>query len=158
LAIHHQEDLHKTKIACLLHDVCKLDSLEKIKETIATHFPALDENDFPEVTWHALAGMIYAKEVCHITDPDILNAIKYHTTGRPNMSKLEKIVCLSDYIEEGREFVSDELRKLAFIDLDKALYVSMLEVSAYLHANNLPLSRLTLIAMEDYKSIYGGIR
>jgi HD superfamily phosphohydrolase YqeK len=72
------------------------------------------------------------------------------------MSKLEKIVALADYIEEGRTFVGEEIRKLADEDLDKALYLSMIEITDYLANNNLPISSLTKRALEEYQQLYGG--
>ncbi|CDI50238.1 metal dependent phosphohydrolase [Clostridium tetani 12124569] len=57
-----------------------------------------------------------------IKDQDILNAIRYHTTGRENMTMLEKIIYLSDYIEPGRKYPGvEKVRELAFQDIDKAL-------------------------------------
>jgi len=149
-------DQKKTKIACLLHDLLKLEDPIKLKELIISQFPSIDTEAFPEVTWHALGAKVYAEVVLGVSDQDILNAIMYHTTGRPGMSKLEKIVALADYIEEGRTFVGEEIRKLADEDLDKALYLSMIEITDYLANNNLPISSLTKRALEEYQQLYGG--
>ena len=68
---------------------------------------------------HGLVGSIIAKEEMGICDEDILMAIRYHTTGRKNMSILEKIIYIADYIEPLRQFSGvEELRCLIEIDLD----------------------------------------
>lgn len=157
LQSHYGADRKKTKLAVLLHDLMKLEDPAKLKAMVDEHHPKLDPNAFPEVTWHGIGAMLYAKDKLMITDTDILNAVMYHTTGRVGMSLLEKIICLADYIEEGRTFVGAEIRKLAFQDIDKALYLSMLEVSAYLKENNMPISSLTMRAIDEYQSQYGGI-
>lgn len=154
---HYGADKKQTKIAVLLHDILKNEDPKTLKKMVEEHFPALDHQAFPEATWHALCAMIYAKEKLGISDSDVLNAIKYHTTGRVGMSLLEKIICLADYIEEGRTYVSEDIKSLAYLDIDKALYLSMLEITAYLRKHNLPVSSLTLAAIGAYTSQYGGI-
>ncbi len=74
---------------------------------------------------HGLVATIIMKEKMGIEDIDILNAVEYHTTGRNNMSVLEKIIYLADIIEPLRKFNGvEKLRKLAFIDIDKAMIES----------------------------------
>jgi len=71
---------------------------------------------------HAKLGEKVAKIELGINDPEVLDAIKWHTLGRPNMTTLEKIVYVSDMIEEGRSFDGVEiLRKTAFENLDEAV-------------------------------------
>lgn len=67
-----------------------------------------------------------AEKKYNIKDKEILDAIRYHTTGRKNMTLLDKIIFISDYIEPGRKFKGiDEIRELAYKDLDLALYKSL---------------------------------
>ena len=74
---------------------------------------------------HGLAGSIIAKHIMGIEDEDVLNSISYHTTGRKNMTILEKIIYIADYIEPMRNFPGvDELRKIAYSNLDEALLLS----------------------------------
>ena len=72
---------------------------------------------------HSFLGAKMAERDFGITDDDILNAIKYHTTGRAGMSLLEKIVYIADCIEPNREYYSGlkEIRELAYVDIDKAM-------------------------------------
>ena len=80
----------------------------------------------------------------------ILNAIRYHTSGRPKMSVLEKVVCLADYIEPGRDFPGvQEVRELAEHDLDGALYRSLNNTLMLLIKNNRKLYPLTVEARND---------
>jgi nicotinate-nucleotide adenylyltransferase len=71
--------------------------------------------------WHAIAGAKYAREVLEITDPDIINAIRFHTVSRANMSMVEKLVFISDWISVDR-IGEDSLRALAFENLDLAVF------------------------------------
>ena len=90
---------------------------------------------------HAFTAAGYAEHRLYVDDPDILDAIRYHTTGRAGMSRLEKIIFLADGIEEGRTFAGvDEIRAEAFEDLDKAMLISLEKTKekidgkgAYLH-------------------------
>jgi predicted HD superfamily hydrolase involved in NAD metabolism len=67
-------------------------------------------------------GAYLARELFDIDDPEILDAIAWHTTGRKNMTLLEKIICLADFIEEGRSYNGvEDIRKLAFVDINRAL-------------------------------------
>ena len=85
-----------------------------------------DADLFSPQLWHATAGFLYARDVLHIADPDVLNAIRYHTTGRADMSLLEKVVYLADLTSADREY-SDvrEMRNLADVDLDAAMFYDM---------------------------------
>jgi predicted HD superfamily hydrolase involved in NAD metabolism len=78
----------------------------------------------PTALLHAKVGSFLAKEKYGIEDEDVLNAIRYHTTGRPCMSTLEKILYIADYIEPGRKHASNllQIRRMAFQDLDKTLF------------------------------------
>ena len=115
----------KAELAGLLHDcakcytdkelisMCRQGKVELTKEELAS----------PAVI-HAKYGSYMAEHEFGICDRDILNAIRYHTTGRPDMSTLEKIIFTADYIEPLRDKASNlnEARKLAFTDLDECVY------------------------------------
>jgi predicted HD superfamily hydrolase involved in NAD metabolism len=77
----------------------------------------------------------------------VLNAIRYHTTGREDMSMLEKIICISDYVEPKRTFEGvTEIRELALVDIDKALFAAFSTTIAYIISKNYILHPMTVIA------------
>ena len=120
-------DKEKAKIAGLVHDCAKYFTNEQIEDCVKRfniHLDTLEENNI--ALSHSIVGSYVAKEVFNIKDEEILSAIKYHTTGRKNMSLLEKIIYMADLIEEGRKFPKvEELRNLTFSGkLDEALLLS----------------------------------
>lgn len=122
LANRYGADPDKAYLAALLHDYAKYWPLEKQKKVIM-------EGNFPEellhygsALWHAPVAAYIAETQLGIHDEDVLRAIRYHTSGRENMSKLEKIICLADYIEPGRQYPEvNRIRALAEESLENAL-------------------------------------
>ena len=88
-----------------------------------------------------------------VTDEDILNAIRYHTTGRAGMSLLEKIIFIADYIEPNREKFDglEEARRLAYLDLDMAMKYILESTIAFVKERGRLLHPLSLEALEYYK-------
>lgn len=122
LAEKYGEDPEKAEIAGILHDSVKFADKEWLREIILSEKmdPLLLE--FHHELWHAPVGSYVAKSEFHIDDEDILQAIKYHTTGRAGMSPLEKIIYISDMIEPSRNFPGvDLLREKAETDLEDAM-------------------------------------
>ena len=127
LARIHGADTDKAELAGLVHDIEKNTTPKILLQTIETSGILLSDADlFSPQLWHATAGFLYARDVLHIADPDVLNAIRYHTTGRADMSLLEKVVYLADLTSADREY-SDvrEMRNLADVDLDAAMFYDM---------------------------------
>lgn len=103
----------------------------------------------PENVMHQYAGAYLAEHEFGVTDEDVLNAIRYHTSGRANMSDLEKLIFLSDMLEEGRDYDGvDELRKLFYSDIDECLEVSLGEQLKYLNESGKEIYPLTQEAYE----------
>ena len=75
-----------------------------MKQIILDGGGPLEVLNFHHELWHAPAGAALVKTEVGITDEDILSAIRFHTSGRPNMTLLEKVVYVADYIEPGRRF------------------------------------------------------
>ena len=99
------EFFNKVSLAALLHDVEKCRDQEELWRCLKKD-PHLDHSSLKnyKTLWHAFCGASTAYHRFGIKDPDILNALRYHTTGRAGMSDLEKIIYLADYIEPGRDF------------------------------------------------------
>ena len=116
-------DENKAHIVALVHDCAKNMPNEKMIEVLKQEGIELDliSKESPQIL-HGKVGAIIAKKVFEIEDNDILNAIEYHTTGRSNMSSLERIIYIADYIEPNRNYPGvDELREITFKNLDKGV-------------------------------------
>jgi len=135
MAMKYEVDVKKALIAGLLHDCAKCVSDEKLLK--------LSEKENIEVTdverrnpylLHAKVGAMLATKEYGIDDEEILDAITYHTTGRPGMTDLEKIVFVADYVEPGRDKAPNlaKVRKLAFEDLDETVRKILKDTLKYL--------------------------
>lgn len=117
-------NVEKAKIAALLHDCAKnMKNEELIKVTKEKNLIELNEIFIQSPgLLHGFVGAYLAKEMFNVNDEEILDAIRYHTTGRENMTLLEKILYIADYIEPSRCFEGiEEMRELAFSNLNLAL-------------------------------------
>ncbi|MTI48488.1 bis(5'-nucleosyl)-tetraphosphatase (symmetrical) YqeK [Sporosalibacterium faouarense] len=117
----------KAAIAGLLHDCGKLQNADEILKK-AKDFGIIQDDVMKNNRGllHGPVGAVLAKIIYEVEDEDILNAINIHTTGKANMTLLEKIIYLADYIEPGRIFSGvDDIRRIAYVDLDKALLLAM---------------------------------
>lgn len=122
LALRFGADVNKAVIAATLHDMCKYWPIDQQEEAIRESGQWLDVLDYDKQLWHAHAGAYVAARDCEVTDEEILDAIRYHTSGREQMTLLDKVVCLADYIEPGRDFPGVvEMRQLADKSLEEAL-------------------------------------
>src|SRR5690606_33311273 len=100
--------------------------------------------------WHAPVGAYLVKKEIGITDEDILDAIRHHTTGRPGMTTLEKVVFLADYIEPNRSFPGvEEVREKAKKSLDEALVLSLQNTIRFLLSKNQLIYPQTVATYND---------
>ena len=132
-------DKEKAEIAGLVHDCAKYFTDEQIEDCVRKFNIELDPLEVNNIALsHSIIGSYVAKEVFNIDDEEIINAIKYHTTGRENMSLLEKIIYMADLIEEGRKFPRvEELRELTFSGkLEEALILSFNNTIKFVIDNN----------------------
>ncbi|PKL00737.1 MAG: phosphohydrolase [Tenericutes bacterium HGW-Tenericutes-1] len=134
LAHIYHADVEKVKIAALLHDVTKHETDDYHQSLIESYFDIDTCNKWPKPIWHALSAVVFAKKIIKIDDLEILNAIKYHTSGRPEMSLIEKIIFVADYIEPTRKFDNSKIRNLAYNNLDKALATILKSQNDYLES------------------------
>ncbi|MCD7729227.1 MAG: nicotinate (nicotinamide) nucleotide adenylyltransferase [Clostridia bacterium] len=103
----------------------------------------------PEPVLHQYSGAFLAENYFGITDADILNAIRYHTSGRANMSPLEKLIFLCDMLEEARDFDGvDDLRSAFYADIDRCFDLSIAHQYKYLLSMGKPVYNLTKQAYE----------
>lgn len=126
LAERYGADVTKARIAALLHDCTKkLDMDEQLALCKKYHIP-LDELEQKALKLlHSKTGAAIARDVFAVDD-EVYNAILYHTTGKPDMTLLEKIIYLADYIEPTRDFPGvEELRRTVYEDLDRGLLLGL---------------------------------
>ena len=125
LAMRYSADLDQAEMAGLLHDCAKrYDDVTIIRKCQERGVELTESELRAPAVIHAKLGAWMAEHKYGITDPEILSAIACHTTGKPAMSLLDKILYVADYIEPRRDKAPNlpVLRRLAFEDLDEALY------------------------------------
>jgi predicted HD superfamily hydrolase involved in NAD metabolism len=143
-------DPEKADLAAILHDVAKYWPIDRMAETIRSGgLPAALLAQDKEL-WHAPVGAYVAAQEYGVKDEDVLNAIRYHTSGREGMSKLEMVVCLADYMEPGRSFPGvDKIRELAEHSLERALVAGFDSTVAHLLDKGKRIEPLTILARND---------
>lgn len=155
LAIEHNEDKEKAFLAGLIHDCCKCFSLPKIYETCEKYNFKLDEvlEKQPDLS-HSFLGYYVAKDIYNIQDENILNSIKYHTTGRANMTNLEKIIYIADYIEPTRPYFEGiyKARELAYKNLDMAMDYILESTIQFNNKKGRIIHPLSIEAYDYYKN------
>ncbi len=156
LAMRYGEDLEKAQIAGVLHDCAKHMKPEKLLEKSKKHglliTPAQEQHPF---LLHGRVGAYIAEKKYGVDDQDILNAIEWHTTGRPNMSLLEKIVFTADYIEPNRTKAPnlEKLRQVSFQNLDLAVYMILDQTLKYLNESPQDVDQTTEETYSYYKDM-----
>lgn len=156
LAMCHGEDIHNAEIAGLLHDCAKcIDSARKISICEKHNIPITEIEYRNPFLLHAKVGSFIAMNKYRISDKDIINAILNHTTGRPGMSVLEKIVFIADYIEPNRKQAPNlsAIRKLAFLDLDQALLRVLEDTLRYLRSIQSDIDPITEKTWQYYEQL-----
>ena len=153
----HGVDVKKASIAGLLHDCAKCLTPDELLSVAREHgieiLPIEEKNPY---LLHDRVGAILAKERYGIEDREILEAIACHTVGRENMTLLDKILYVADYIEPGRDKAPnlDMLRELARNDLDQCVALIMNQIYEYLKSSGAEI----LPDTEKLIEIYSGNR
>lgn len=158
MAMRYGEDVHKAFLAGVLHDNAKNVSDDDLLEfCLINKIEVRDIERTSKYLLHAKVGAYHVKNTFHIEDPEIASAVYYHTTGKPNMSLLEKIIFTADYIEPNRKQIPglDEVRKMVYLDLDRAVYMITNNTLNYLRTtkNDNNIDPLTLETFEFYKNV-----
>ncbi len=154
LAMRYNGSIENAELAGLLHDCAKCMDDEKRISICEKHHISMSEieqrNPF---LLHAKVGSFLAMNTYKVREPDVINAILNHTTGRPGMSLLEKIIFVADYIEPYRKKAPnlENIRKLAFIDLDAALLQILSDTLDYLTEGSGEIDPMTQKTYEYYK-------
>ncbi len=144
------ENESKAETAAILHDIAKYADIEWMEEIVKTQ-----QLDQQLIGWgsellHGPVGAYIAESEFGITDEEILNAIRFHTTGRVAMSNLEKIIFVADMIEPNRKFDGVErLRKKAQKNLDKAMSACIRHTLAFLIDSKQAIYPLSIACYND---------
>ena len=158
LAMVHGCELEKARIAGLLHDCAKcIPNDKKIRMCKKNHIFITPAEEATPSLLHAKLGAFLAAKKYHIGDRTILNAIACNTTGKPEMTLLDKILYIADYIEPNRAELPDmsEARRLAFEDIDECLYLLLRDSLVYLQTKGLPVDPATEKTYNYYKKYLG---
>lgn len=152
LAKKNKVSLEETIIALILHDIGKYLNAEDL-EKMGIPFDKSQLDGMPQTIIHAPIGVAIARHFFKIENEQILEAISDHTTAKPNMTTLSKVVFLSDYVESGRKFKKIELiRDAAFRNLDLGLYLALKNTIEFLGKNEIYYQ--TTLAYEYYDKLY----
>lgn len=141
-------DPEKAGLAGLVHDCVKgMEPQQMIDFYKEYNLDIKDITCEEEKLRHAKVGAYYAKLVFGIEDEEIFDAVYYHTTGKPDMPLLTKIIYIADYIEPNRRYDGvNELRNLAYKDLDAAILDGLSFTVKKLVSNNKVLHIDTVMA------------
>lgn len=153
LAMRYEYPMDKAELAGLMHDCAKGYTDKEILNFCEKHkIPVTEAERTAPAVLHAKHGAWLAKKRYGIEDPEILDAIACHTTGKKEMQTLDKILYVADYIEARREKARNlqAMRKLAFEDLDEALYQIMKGTLDYLEQKGSSVDSATAEAFAYY--------
>lgn len=156
LAVIYGYDTQKACTAGILHDCARnLSDVELLQESERYQLPVTPIELMNPFLLHAKVGAAYARCKYEIQEEEIINAIIYHTTGRPDMTLLEKIVFTADYIEPYRKSLPriDEIRKEAYTDLDLAVFMILENTLDYLKDSDVAIDTLTVDTYHYYKVV-----
>lgn len=123
LACLYGADAEKAYTAGLLHDIMKNTPDEELLKFFEENAIILTNTErASRKTWHAMAGAVFCERNLHVTDKEILSAIRWHTTARAGMTLLDKVVFIADFISADRDYPGVErMREKAYISLESAM-------------------------------------
>ncbi|MBQ2745881.1 MAG: bis(5'-nucleosyl)-tetraphosphatase (symmetrical) YqeK [Lachnospiraceae bacterium] len=157
MAMKYSIDIDMAELAGLLHDCAKcIDDEEKLEECKKYNVKITDVEKRNPFLIHSKLGAVYAREKYGVDDEEILSAIRCHTTGKPDMTTLEKIIFIADYIEPGRDKEKNlaEIRKISFEDIDEAMYMILRDTLEYLEGGEGEIDPTTEETYLFYKKLH----
>lgn len=150
LAERYGADPVKAERAAILHDVAKYWPVKQMEAVIRDNDLSKELLFYDKSLWHAEVGAFVAKRDYGVDDPEILDAIRYHTSGRIGMTLMDKVVCLADYIEPGRDFPGvNNIRELAQHSLEEGLIAGLDSTITLLVSRRQIIYPLTVFARND---------
>ena len=154
LAQRYGADPEKAYYAGLVHDICKETDID-VQQAFVRKYAGAFPPDLAELnsrkTWHGIAGAYFIEAEFGVTDEEILNAVRFHTVGRPGMSLLEEIIYIADTISEERDYKDvAKYRKAAFEDLQETILAVLRYSIATVMKKQGMLTVYTVNAYNDY--------
>lgn len=151
LAERYGEDPEEAYLAGLLHDCAKEIPLSQMQQLVDKSGLTIDVDMYVNgALLHGVSGAILARSRYGVINPHILEAIRYHTTGRVGMTPLDMIIFLADYIEETRDFPGvAELRQIAFEDLEAGVLAGYDNTIRHLLDQGLSIYFKTILGRND---------
>ncbi len=151
LARANDYELEKASVAALVHDYAKERSDSEFKALIVQTGLEQDLLNWNNFIWHGVVGAEIIKKELKITDEEILNAVRRHTVGAKEMTTLDQIVYVADYIEPGRDFPGvDQARQLAAESLRAAVEFETKHTLLYLMNNNKTIYPAAILTYNAY--------
>ncbi|WP_425444086.1 bis(5'-nucleosyl)-tetraphosphatase (symmetrical) YqeK [Sutcliffiella horikoshii] len=150
LAERYGVDKDKAELAAIFHDYAKFRDKEEMRRIIIDQKMPQDLLQFHDELWHAPVGAYLVEKEAGVSDDEVLEAIRCHTSGKINMSTLDKVLYVADYIEPGRDFPGvEQVRESAKSSLDIAVIQAMKNTITYLLTRNQPVYPDTFHAYND---------
>ncbi len=146
----------KAGIAGILHDCAKyLSEVQLLEQCEIHHLEVREAERKCPFLLHGKVGAVFAKEKYGIFDEEILTSIEYHTTGRPGMTLLEKIIFTADYIEPYRRPVPniEDIRKAAYSDIDRGVLLILENMLNYLRQSEVVIDGRTEDTLSYYQAL-----
>ena len=155
IAMAHGYDIQKARLAGLLHDCAKYIPSKKRISLCEEHNIDVSECERRNTSLlHSKLGVVLAGSEYGIDDEEILGAIRWHTTGKPEMSTLEQIIYIADYIEPNRDdtmTIDAEVRKSAYTNLDICCEQIMAGIVDYIRKTGKDMDEMTIEAYNYYR-------
>ncbi|MBQ6878033.1 MAG: bis(5'-nucleosyl)-tetraphosphatase (symmetrical) YqeK [Oscillospiraceae bacterium] len=145
----------KAEFVGLVHDICKGIPNEEQLSIIKSAGIELDEDTMKSpALWHSIAGAVYCEHELGVTDKDVLNAVRYHTSGRGKMSILEKVIYMADLTSAERNYPDAEYtRNLTDYSLDEGIAYGVRWIAGDLERRGFPKGKDTEALLEEYKNV-----
>lgn len=157
LAMCYGEDVGKAQLAGLLHDCAKCIPNDRKLKMCQEYGIEISKVELKApYLLHSKLGAYLAREKYGVEDEDVLGAILWHTTGRPNMTTLEKIIFIADYIEPARFKAQNlaEVRRLAFHDLSLTVCRILEDTLHYLDSGKGEIDPMSRSAYRYYHKLF----
>lgn len=144
-------DPDKAALAGFIHDYAKQVAPERFIKVVKEQNFDPDLLNYNRAIWHGIVGAYFIEKELKITDPEILTAIRRHTTADVEMTTLDKIVFVADFIEPGRDFSGvEEARKIAYANLDDGVGFELAHTLDFLITNRKKIYPKTFAAYNKW--------